>query len=496
MKIFSILCFASLLCLSPVLAATRHFTEADLMAWSKLNAPGIDEIQTTLLSSQNEQNLLREKYAPEIFAQGSYAETQERPIIEFLPVFSPIKTAQLGIRKRFSHGFDAQLLGTTDQRSAVSPVSGRYNNVTTTILSFTLQMDLWRDLLGRVSKAENQNAEIETQKANLEKEIKTRAFQIALRRIYWSLVAVNEQVKLAEALKITAGKQVTDAKKRLQNSIGDAGEVARYEAQLANRSGQVIYFGYQKESYLKQLKNLLPDLLPDDLVLAPYDMNLAINQVVECSGIIGQEMNVPYGFTKYDEVLTLLREVKGNRKIMNDRHSDVDVKFFGTVKSTGIGSDQLSESSYRGSYGSAFDDMNNNNRTGYETGIKVVIPLGDAKELTQKTKTLYDEKLLKSQMDQTHAMVVSTHTQLSKSMGLINEVIVNQKVGTIALEKRLQVMRQKYSQARISVNDMILDQDALLTSQLSTIDAQLQAVNILFDYLMVFTDTPCGFNRI
>ena len=99
-------------------------------------------------------------------------------------------------------------------------------------------------------------------------------------------------------------------------------------------------------------------------------------------------------------------------------------------------------------------------------------------------------------MDQTHALVVSTHTQLAKSMGLINEVIASQRIGTTALEKRLQVIRQKYSQARVDVNDLILDQDALLNSQLTTIDAQLQAVNILFDYLMVFTDTPCAFNRI
>lgn len=476
--------------------AVRQFNESDLIAWSKTNAPGLDEIQATLLSSQNQQNLLKERFAPELFGGGSYAETQERPIIQFLPVFSPIKTAQVGLRKKFSHGFDAQLMATTDQRSASSSVSGQYNNVTTNILSLTLQMDLWRDLFGRVSSAQMMNAEIESKRAELEKNIKTRAFEMALRRIYWSLVAINEQIKISERLKITAGGQVADAKKRLQNSIGDAGEVARYEAQLASRTGQVIFLGYQKQNYLKQLKNLLPDLGAQDLELAPYDMDKTIVMVVECSQVISQETNIPYNFTKYDEVLTLLREIKSNQRTINNRYSDVDVKLFGTVKSTGIGSDSKGATNYQGSYGAAYEDMRDNNRTGFETGINVIIPLGDAKETTQKTKTLYDEKLLKSQMDQTHAMVVSTHTQLAKSMGLIKEVIATQKVSTAALEKRLQVIRKKYAQARISVNDLILDQDALLTSELTTIDAQLQAVNILFDYLMVFTDTPCGFNRI
>ncbi len=478
------------------MGAVRQFNETDLISWSKVNAPGLDEIQTTLLSSQFQRNILDEKYAPELFGSGSYAETQERPIIEFLPVFSPIKTAQVGIRKKFTGGFDTQLMATTDQRSASSAVSGQYNNVTTTVLSFTLQMDLWRDLFGRVSEAQRINAELDTKRATLEKEIKTRAFEIALRRIYWSLVAVNEQIKIAERLKITANSQVSDAQKRLKNSIGDAGEVARYEAQVASRTGQVIFLGYQRENYLKQLKTLLPDLGSDQLELAPYDMDKTIGMVLECSQVITREATIPFNFTKYDEVLTLLREVKGNQKKINDRYSDVDVKLFGTVKSTGIGSDSTGPNSYQGSYGGSFDDMDNNNRTGFETGLSLVIPLGDAKETTQKTKTLYDEKLLKSQMDQTHAMVVSTHTQLARSMGLINEVIATQRVGTAALEKRLKVIRQKYAQARISVNDLILDQDALLTSELTTIDAQLQAVNILFDYLMVFTDTPCGFNRI
>jgi outer membrane protein TolC len=477
-------------------SATRLFTENDLVAWSKINAPGLEEIKTGLLASENQKNILYEQYAPEIFAKGSYAETQERPIIEFLPVFSPIKQAQLGVRKKFTHGLETQILATTDQRSASSAVSGKYNNVTTTVFSFTLQMDLWRDLFGRVSEAQRQNADVEARRAEFEKEIKTRAFEIALRRIYWSLVAVNEQIKLAEALKVTASHQVVDAKKRLRNSIGDAGEVARYEAQVAARTSQAIFFSYQRENYLKQLKNLLPDLLTDDMQLAPYDVEKTISKVVECSGLIARESAVPYGFTKYDEVLSLLREIKGNQKVINDRYSDVDVKFFGTVKSTGIGSDKKADAYYSGSYGGAFDDMNNNNRTGFETGVNLIIPLGDAKETTQKTKTLYDEKLLKSQMYQTHALVVSTHTQLAKSMGLINEVIASQRIGTTALEKRLQVIRQKYSQARVSVNDLILDQDALLNSQLTTIDAQLQAVNILFDYLMVFTDTPCAFNRI
>lgn len=477
-------------------AATKTISEADLVGWSKDHAPQLEEIRASLLLVETQKNQIEEKYAAEVFGKASYAETQERPIIEFLPVFSPIKQAQVGVKKKFSKGFDTQLLATADQRSASSAVSGTYDNVTTTLVSFTVQMDLWKDLLGKMSEAERRNADLNAQRAKLENEIKGKVFELSLRRIYWSLVATEEQLKISERLKVTAGQQLQDSKRRLQNSIGDAGDVARYEAQLADRTGSIIFLNYQRENLLKQLKNLLPHLGMEELAIGNYDIENTIQSVLECSAVITNENKIPYQNTKYDEMVTLLRDIRVNNSHINERYADVDVKLFGTVKATGIGSDQLSDSAYRGNYGDAYRDMTDNNRTGYEAGINVSIPLGDAKADSKKTKTLYDEKRVKALIDQSDSQVVSTHTQLAKSMKLIQEVIATQRISTAALEKRLRVIRQKYSQARVSVNDLIMDQDALLNSELGTIDAQLQAVNILFDYLMVFTDTPCGFNRI
>jgi outer membrane protein TolC len=475
--------------------ASKKFNEGDLLNWSKGRAPMLEEIQTTLLGTQTSRNQVEEKYAAEIFGLGSYAETNERPIIQFIPVFSPIKQAQLGVRKKFSYGLDSQLAATADQRSASSRIGGTYDNVTTTTLSFTMQIDLWKDLLGRISNSERENADLEAEKADLDKEIRTKVFSITLRRIYWNLVAIHEQLKITERLKVTSGQQLQDAKKRLQNSIGDSGEVARYEAQVASREGQIIFLKYQQENLFKQLKNLLPDLGNEELELSDYDLNNTQAEIVHCSEVIMKEMNIPYNFTKYDEVIALLKEVKSNQRKINERYSDIDLKLFGTVKSTGVGSDLRPDSSYQGSYGDAVKDMKNNNRSGYEAGINFTMPLGSAKEDTKKTKSLYDEKRINLMIDQSEAQLMSTHTQLSKSVKLIQDVIVTQRISTAALEKRLKVIRQKYSQARISVNDVILDQDALLSSEFSIIDAQLQAVNVVLDYLTVFTETPCSFNR-
>jgi DNA gyrase/topoisomerase IV subunit A len=99
-------------------------------------------------------------------------------------------------------------------------------------------------------------------------------------------------------------------------------------------------------------------------------------------------------------------------------------------------------------------------------------------------------------MNATTAKVENTHREFVKTIKLLNDVIASQKVSSRELEKRLKGMRKKYEQARVSVNEMVLDQDALLQSELTTIDTQLQILNTIFDYLVVFPDTPCGFNRI
>jgi hypothetical protein len=86
--------------------------------------------------------------------------------------------------------------------------------------------------------------------------------------------------------------------------------------------------------------------------------------------------------------------------------------------------------------------------------------------------------------------------QLVKSLTLLNEVIRAQKLNSQELQKRLKYTLTKYQQARVSVNDLIQDEDDLLRVSLTTVETQLQVLNVLFDYLAIYTETPCAFNRI
>lgn len=481
----------------PGFSETVSLTEEVIQTMAQKGSPRLDEIEAAFLSTSLGESQLKEKYAPELFGKYAHAETREKALIKFQPVFTPIDQTQLGVRQNLTHGFTTSAAIVSDQRSAApTSFSGRFRTVTTTTLNFTMQMDLWRDLLGRMSKAELQSFELEKKRAALEKKIAEKTFRLSLRRIYWSLVANNESMKISQELLTSAQTLSKETNQRYKNAVAEADEVARYQALVAQRQGSLSYYQFQKQTLLKQLQTLLPELLDKEISLGNYDIPGTINAVLACTTSIASEPKVPYQNTDYDEMVSLIRKNKAQRELLNSRYSDVDVKLFGTAKSTGVSNTQSGGNGYRGSYGGSIDDQTNNNRTGYEVGVMFTMPLGDAKKTTQRTKELYDQKRLDAALVSREAEVESAHQSFARTISYLNEVVKSSRISSEELQKRLKLMRRKYEQARVSVNDLVQDQDAFLSSELTTIDVRLQIINTLFDYLVVFPDTPCAFNRI
>lgn len=477
-------------------AQETEITEKSLIGLSKKGSPELDQIEAAFLQSSFNEKQTAENFAPELFAEGKYSETNEKAIIRFQPVFSPIAQTQLGVKKNFAQGFNASASVVTDQRSAApTSFTGRFEQVTTTTLRFTVQMDLWKNLFGRMDKAKLENAALDAKRAKLQQEVSTKTFELTLRRLYWSLVANQEATMISEELLKAAKEQLAEVNLRFKNSVAEADEVARNKAQVASREAAILGFRYQREDLVRQLKNLVPELVGQKIIIGNYDIQKTIDRVLACTATIATQAKTPYQFTKYDEIVGLLKEVKGNNSTLNDRYAGPDISLYGTVKTTGVGSDPIANNGFRGSYGAAREDIENNNRSGYEVGLAVTIPLGSAKKDSAEVKRVYDDKRLEAQIRQSELQVENTHSALVKRIGYLTEVNRVQKINSDELKKRLSFIRKKYKQARVSINDVILDQDAFLSSELTTIDTRLAILNTIFDYLTVFTDTPCELNR-
>ncbi len=473
------------------MSAPVELTEKKILELTKAeNVPSINQIKATFLQAKYDNGAALDNLNYEAYAGHNHLATKEKGTISLNPVFTNINQYQIGLSKSLRYGAQLDLSATTDSRSGSSSISS-YKDLTTTTYALEVNLDLWQDLFGRTTRKELDNANMAQKKAKLESEISLKTFEVSLRRIYWALVANNEKILITESLHKTAKNQAAQARRRRANSIADKGEVARYESQVAARKGSLLLLEYEKEGYLKQLRNLLPSLNGKDVSLGNYSLNKTVFQVLECTALIESKESVPYEYTQYDELTSLLKAVQSNQTSIDKNYDDIDIQLSTTFKQTGVGSDGS-----EGSYDDSITDLSDNDRSGIETGLLVTIPFGGAKRGVEDVLVEMNKRKLQASIDNVDGNLMASHRQISRSIKILSEVIKTQKVNSKKLTTRLNSMQRKYNQARIPVSALIQDQDALFSSDLSIVDTQLAILNTLLDYIVVFTDTPCSFNKI
>ena len=460
------------------------------------DTPGLDEIEARLARGEGTYTKAKDALAPEAYVNYNHESTRERAIISFNPIFSPINLYQVGVKKNTKYGISADANMAVQQQSGAN-TSSTFNDVHTVVYSFGLSFDLWKDLFGKLSRRNLENAKLSRDQARFQSEIEKHNYKLAIRKSYWALVANQEKLKITEKLLKASKKQAKDARQRRANSIADVGEVARYESQVATRKGQILRLNFEREGISKQLRDLIPNLTFSKLDLAPYQLATTVNEVLKCSMVINSHEKAPYDFTSYDEISNLLTKIRDNQKVIDETYDDIDLALSTTVKQTGVSSESNADGSlYDGSYQEALDDIEDNNREGFEAALTLTVPLGSAKSKSQKFEESYNHKRISAEVRKLNTMLETTHIQVSNSVKLLTDAVLVQKQTSEKLGIRVKDMQKKFSQARVSVNDLIQDQDALLSSDLLVVDTQLSVLNTVLDYFSVFNQTPCEFNRI
>lgn len=472
-----------------------EITEKSLVGLAQKDAPSLDQIESRLL--QNEANYKREidaETGSSAYAGYNHITTKERAVIPFIPIYSPINQYQMGVRKPTKYGVSADLSASVDQRSG-SSAANTFSDIHTTIYALTLNFDLWKNLFGNLTRKKLENARLSVESAKLRRAIEKKSFEITVRRLYWSLVANSEKTRISEGLLKASMAQANDARKRERASIADPGEVARYNAQVAQRKGTLLYLKHEREQYLKRLKDLLPKLQDEPITLGEYNLDRTLGEVMQCAGVIQSQKETPMEFTRYDEIVALLKEIRFNQKKIDNVYDDVDVSLAATVKQTGLGSEGRNDD-YEGSYEDSLEDIRENDRSGFEAGLFISVPLGKKVNGTEDVIEAYNQKRLGAEIVNTESNITTSHRQISESVKILREVIETQKTNNKQLLIRVKEMRKQYQQARIGVNALIQDEDSLASSALSLVDVQLSVLNTFFDYFSIFTETPCSFNRI
>ncbi|MBN21235.1 MAG: hypothetical protein CL678_08095 [Bdellovibrionaceae bacterium] len=451
--------------------------------------PSVARIRSAFYAGQAALEVQKDQFALEGYSSAGIRGTKERALLEFSPVFSPIRTGQIGVKKQFQYGVSLDANVSVDQRSATSSLF-TISNGTTLSGQLSLSFDLWKDFLGRTSSSKLTDLEMSAQRAVWEEKINIHLFKINVRRLYWRLVANQESQILTESLLKTAEVQLKDAEKRQANSIADSSEVARYQSQVADRKANLVFLNYQKNILVQDLKNLLPQLKKESLELKPYDLDQTVQQVLACTKKISEFKEAPLENTYYDEILKTLEKQKTVRLKADRAYNDIDLKL-----NTQLGTTGVDAGNGTGTLSGAFSDLSGRNRMGYAVGLELTVPLSASKNRTQRMQELRDQYQLDAEQVELKTKIEVAHRQLLESMNSLTQVVRLQRKNSEFLRKRLKGLRKKYNQARIDVSTLVNDQSAQLSADLSVIESQTHVLNALFEYLSIFTQTPCEFNR-
>lgn len=475
------LAISAVLCLLPSRAlADSQLTEADIIKLVK-ESPAVQGMKLGAQQAQLNSNQYSEKFGSQALTSVQHTDSNELPNFPGAPVFAPTSTYSVGVHKNFKGGVSASLTAFADQRSSTD---GSIANLTKSSFDASLSIDLWKNFLGRQDDKQWQSLELQRKKQEIESEINVSAVSYDVRKTYWALIANRESQKLAKGLLGNAKRQLKETERRYKASVANVSDVSRLKAQVASRSNVLNSLKYQQTALEQHLRSVLPQLAGKPLNLAPVNLDSVILDVMQCTGNIQASSINPLNNTRYAELIDILDQKYEQDRALTSKYSDVDLKLLSTYKISGR-SDNYSDS---------MQNINDETMTGFSMGLQLTVPLGGTKSASKKSL----ERLQRSSYDfekrDLLARLKAQRVAISPQIELLYATVEGQKQNTKLLEKSARNIEKQYKQARISIIELIREQDALQDSQLKEIDAYLLVVNSLFDYLKLFQKTPCNLN--
>ena len=158
---------------------------------------------------------------------------------------------------------------------------------TSTGVTLSLSADLYKDLLGSLTKKRELSLSLQKKIANEEASINEKAFIAEVRKLYWSIIANNESIEIAKSLLRTSQKLEQDTLERFKSRVADKDELTRISSQVQARKGQIYLLEYERSNLLKQLRNLFPDQLNEQsITLKNYSIPNTVKDVLACSAKI------------------------------------------------------------------------------------------------------------------------------------------------------------------------------------------------------------------
>lgn len=474
-----ILCLGSLI----ARATPQPLTEINLISALRKGSPEIERIRAIDSLASFESATIDSKFETRAQLGYDYGSSNEDGLASFIPVYSPTKEASLSLIKPTPYGIQVGVKGFA---SSINTKSGVINDAARAGTKISLEMDLLRNLFGRSDLSEVHSARAKSQLMKIQAQLNENEFELEVRKLFWSLVANGYSLALSEELIKTAHAQLKDSVRRQKAGSADSGDVARNTALVQSRESSAYLFKYEREKLLSQMKKWVPALVDQDVQPQAKDLDATIREVLKCVDLITTAPWLRESDSDYFQLIAFAEKQAKAEERRAKTVGDWDLKLSSYYQQSGVGQ----------GFGRAIDEYNEDKKDGYGVGLALTIPLEGTASKSEKARRQLVKDQYFSEVDKLRLKLHETHKEVVKALALLRFAAKAQNDNVEALEKSVASTQRKYRQARISLSQLVLDQDSLFNSQLQSIQTKLSVIHALYDYFKVANNSTCHLNKI
>lgn len=447
----------------------------------KQEAPQHRQSRVKVLTSQHQLSQYYETYGSQLSISSSYEDTNEQPQIPGTVTLAPIFTSSASLSKKLPLGMTGQLISSTYQQSSTN---GLIDKQTTSTVKAQVSVDLWKNFLGKLDQEQLGTLNQEYHYTRAKQRLDQKNFEIDVRKIYWNLVANIEAQKKAKDLLLSSQRQLTEVTSKHQASVARDSDLARMKAQVSSRKVVIRSLQLQQTNLEEQLRLLLPELQSKLIRVEPVDISKTMTQITDCTMVLSNQSEDYLAESSYAQIFSALDQKFQHQTNLNRRYTNPTLKL-NTSYRISTQEDRID---------SSWSHLHDRNYTGYSVGLELSVPVGKSARRTQKVRHQLNKQSYLAERSQIEATLKARRKAVVDQINLLMMSMHEQQANTNYLQESKVANAKLYKQARITLLELIQEQDALLDSHLKEIDAYLLITNYLLDYFKLYSQTQCAFN--
>lgn len=450
------------------------------------NVPSIEKINAMVVQSDLDLSQYNQKYSTTVNGQANYNGVDGSVFNGYQGQFNdPARNYGLSVNQNLPVGINLDVgiynnFAKTYNYQPTEYINSQYGSS----LEAKLTVDLWKNLLGYTERAEKLGLKLSQEETKEQAKLETTKFYNEIRKMYWQLSVNHSLTKIYETLIKQAILQENNVRKMYRASVADRGDLARTTAVVNTRKADLASLQYNIEMIKKELSNLIPELNDKELEFDFGTFDGIENSIKACFKKIQKQKETPLNMTSYTKIIDYKDEkINANLKAL-ERYSDPNITLEAKAASLGYGKENSD----------SFSDMSDVERKDYSIGLNISMPFGNAYSDTRKNQMKVLKMQHNAEKKEIMSNLVSYHNYFATSMQKLISVMEDQKAYRDNLTIRVESMRKKYNQGRVSLSELIQDEDSLFESELALVNSYYNIIASMIDYFSVFNDFECDFN--